>query len=399
MGGSFEQAKKVYAYFTDFVEDDPDMQQYLLKPPTLTETLSENKVPFKCVTASPKQVRGPHVDNLMIDEACEADDQLVKDAMPMVNTSESPLIIMTSTFHKIFGIFQETWDKAPELGYVRFSWDIFDVCRTFNPEIWKNEDFNREIPDFQDLKKLAAGRTGSSEGWVPVLNVVQAWREKPTLDWFLVEYMGTRPSAAGLVLRPEDVEAAEIDAMEKMRYNYITGAERILGIDWGFSSMTSVVDVFKHADDVKVLVDNKNYVQVRSEIIIEDVVAKVKKGGHKVIYADSAGKFENVALQYALTKARLSCMVVEVNFGTDKVEMLGNLRAHFERRKFKFPAEFIQAKWQLKRYRYAEGTDKPIKQDDHIPDVSTGPIHLTRQQVDKSSDNTTITGGLMGEKF
>ncbi len=409
MGGSFEQAKKVYGYFTDFVEDNPGMKPYLLKPPTLTETLNENKVPFKCVTASPKQVRGPHVDNLMIDETCEADDQLVKDAMPMVNTSENPLIIMTSTFHKIFGIFQETWDKAPELGYTRFSWDIFDICKSFSPEIWNDPTFNREIPDFQDLRELSKGKLGSPHGWVPILNIIQAWREKPTLDWFLVEYMGTRPSAAGLILRPEDVDAAEIDTIEKMRYNYIKGAERVLGIDWGFSSMTSVVDIFKHSDDVKVLINNKNYIQVRSEIIIDDVVDMVKKGGHKVIYADSEAKFENVALQHALTKNRLSCRVFEVNFGTEKKEMLGNLRAHFERRKFKFPAKFIQAKWQYKRYRYAEGSDKPIKKDDHIPDatmcalkhwpMSIGPIHLTHQQVDRSSDNSTITGGMMNKQF
>lgn len=407
MGGSLEQAKKVYAYFLEHVEASGGLRPYLEKDPNITETMSEKKIPFKCVTASPKQVRGPHVDNLFIDEACEARDELIKDALPMVNTSDHSFVMMTSTFHKIFGIFQETWDKATELGYRRFSWDIFDVCKSFDKKIWDDTTFNKEIRDFQDLKELARGRTGDTNGWVPIFNIIQAWREKPTLDWFLVEYLGMRPSAAGLILNPEDVEACCFDDTIVQCYNIVEGAERIIGIDWGFSSMTSVTDWMKGADDLRILVANMNYSQIKSEIIIKQVVKRVKAGGHRFVYCDSAGKFENASLKSALSEAGLPCTVVEVVFGNVKDFMLGNLRTHFQQRLVRIPLKFVDAVWQFKRYRYSEGTDKPIKKDDHIPDstmcafqhwpVNKKAIHLT----DPSKEQTvkTISGGLLNEEF
>ena len=143
---------------------------------------------FKAIFASPKAIRGPHPDVLMVDEAVEAKDELVLAALPMVNTSPNQLLIITSTFHKIFGIFQNIWDRADELGYYRFSWDILDVCLPFDPAIWDDPRLNREIPDLQQLKERTNGRTGDPEAWVPIENIIQVWREKSTVDWFDVEY-------------------------------------------------------------------------------------------------------------------------------------------------------------------------------------------------------------------
>lgn len=408
MGGALEQAKIVYNYFTDYCFCDPGITEQLKKEPTISITETKKGNYFKCVTASPKQIRGPHPDVLMADEVCETKDEIISDALPMVNTSQNPLIVMTSTFHKIFGIFQETWDKADELGYARISWDIFDVVITFDKKIWQDEKLNREIPDLKELEKLAKGRTGDPDGWIKIDNVIQAWREKLTLDWFLVEYMGNRPSAAGLVLNPEDVDASIFDDKLPNKYNIIKDVERIIGVDWGFSSMTSVTDLMKWKDDVKILVDSKNYTQVRSGIIIADIVKMVRKGGHKFIYADSAGKFENADLQNALNKANLGCKVIEVVFSKEKEGMLGNLRAHFERAKMRIPKRFVEAKWQLKRYRYQEGTDKPVKKDDHIPDslmcaLQRWPLtrHVYKLKVVETEGDKgkAITAGVMDERF
>ena len=407
MGGAEAQAKIVYNYFTEYCYLDPVILDYLKGEPTINETKTKDKNYFKCVTASTKQIRGPHPDVLMADEVCETKDELIKDALPMVNTSQNQLVIMTSTFHKIFGIFQETWDKADELGYVRFSWDIFDIVQTFDPQIWNDPTLNEEIQDFRKLKKFAKGRIGDGEGWIPIENIIQAWREKPTLDWFLVEYMGNRPSAAGLVLKPEDVEVSIFDDKIEKVYNIIKGAERIIGIDWGFSSMTSITDLMGWRDGIKILVENKNFIQVRSEIIIKYVVKRVKEGGHRFIYADSAGKFENADLKNALKKARLRCAVIEVVFRKEKEGMVGNLRAYFERAKIKISKRLIEAKWQLKRYRYQEGSDKPVKKDDHVPDSLMCALQhwpLTKhaeklKQAKNIDEQKTITGGLMKKTF
>ena len=199
---------------------------------------------------------------------CEAKDEVVDAALPMVDTSEDPLTIMTSTFHKIYGIFQDIWDRAEELGYKRYQWDVFDVAKVFDQAIFDDLESNRLIPDLQKLKELSKGRTGDPQGWIPVANIIKAWRGKRSLDWFLVEYMGQRPSSSGLVNDPVDVDNAAFDLNTESKYNYVEGAECILGIDWGFSSMTSVVDLMAHRDGVLVELENKNYEQTRSDVII-----------------------------------------------------------------------------------------------------------------------------------
>src|SRR4051794_37423490 len=147
MGGSLEQAKGVYNYFTSHIFASEAIANSLPEEPTMLRTKTDKGNYFRAVAASQKQVRGPHPDVLFIDEACEVKDELVMAAMPMVDSSPYPLVVKTSTFHKIFGDFQETWDNADALGWARLSWDAFDVVRAFDPAIWQNEKLRREIPD------------------------------------------------------------------------------------------------------------------------------------------------------------------------------------------------------------------------------------------------------------
>jgi hypothetical protein len=202
-------------------------------------------------------------------------DEIILSALPMIDTAENPLVVLTSTFHKIFGFFQETWDRAEELGYTRLSWDIFDVTREFDPAIWDDEKLNREIPDLEGLKKRATGRTGDPEGWVPVANIIQAWREKSSIDWFDVEYMGLRPSAEGMVNDPEDVDACVIDSLQASSLAYTPGAETAGGLDWGFQGQTAWDVEMAHKDNVLVQLEMGIYTQVRSGVIIKDIVSDV----------------------------------------------------------------------------------------------------------------------------
>lgn len=409
MGGSLVQAEIVYGYFTDYCDIDASIATTVAGEITAARTEALDGHTFSCVTASPKQVRGKHPDVLMSDETCETSDELIDSALPMVNDSKNPLVVMASTFHKMFGRFAETWDNAEQMGYHRIQWDIFDVATTFDANIWDQPEIAK-IEGIEKLKKFAAGRTGDPEGWVPIDNIIQAWREKPTEDWFEVEYMGSRPSAAGLVLKPEDVDRSLFDDAAENRYNFIQGAMSVIGIDWGFSSMTAVIEVMAYLDQVCVVLDDNNYHQTKAEEIIADVVAKVRAHGIRFIYADSAGKFENAALQAALAKENLACAVIEVVFSKEKEGMLGNLRAHFEQAKIKLPKRFKDAFYQLKNYRYQEGTDKPVKKDDHIPDalmcalqhfilgVFARPLHVDGT-TERKDGGKNITAGLRQKQF
>jgi len=446
MGGSLQQAQGVYNYFVGHIYTQPAIVGALPDEPTMHKTESDKGNYFKAVAASPKAVRGPHPDNLFIDEACETKDQLILDAMPMVNTSDNSLVVMTSTFHKIFGFFQETWDRAGELGWVRLSWDSFDVCAQFSPDIWKDERLLREIPDLtilqaggRSLEARAAGRLGDPEGWIPIDNIIQAWREKSSVDYFDVEFMGSRPRAEGMVNDPEDVDACVIDDFGD--YAYRPGAECAGGIDWGFSGMT-VWDVeMAHLNNVKVQLECRIYTQVLAEVVCAEIAEDVVKYRIRTIHADASHPFENAALRAAIIKKinelpekeQFRCTVIEVPFGrpvqiaekdgredkkrdvnrklgTEKEMMLGNYRAYFQRRLQRIPRWFKEAIWQHKRYRYQEGSDKPLKEDDHCPDAKMlalrrwplGKIASTLPKAEtpkRGAAHSTVTGGLLDERF
>ncbi|MGY3406114.1 hypothetical protein ACVWZV_002227 [Bradyrhizobium sp. GM5.1] len=437
MGGSLQQAQGVYNYFVGHIYASQAIVNALPDEPTMKETKTEKGNYFKAVAASPKAVRGPHPDVLFIDEACETKDQLILDAMPMVNTSDHSLVVMTSTFHKIFGFFQETWDRADELGWVRLSWDSFDVCKEFDPIIWDDEKLNHEIPDLAQLKERAAGRTGDPEGWIPVENIIQAWREKASVDYFDVEFMGTRPSAEGMVNDPEDVDACIID--EYGEYGYKRGADTGGGIDWGFQGMT-VVDVeMAHLNNIKVQLESNIYTQVLAETICDDVADLTLKYRVPVWHVDASHPFENALLRRTIARKietlpetdQFRSTVVEVPFGrpvqiaekdgtdskreinkklgTEKEMMLGNYRAYFQRRLNRIPRVFKEAIWQHKRYRYQKGSDKPLKEDDHCPDakmlaqrrwpLGKKAAELPQEQTEKEKRTSTVTGGLMNRQF
>ena len=424
MGGSMAQAQGVYNYFAGHVTAHPAILKELPKDPTMNLTKTKEGNYFKAIPASPKAVRGPHPDILMGDEICEAKDELVLAAMPMVDTSEDSMIILASTFHKIFGIFQETWDKADELGYMRLSWDIFDVAREFDHKFLTDPELLKEIPDLtiaqrgkNSLEYRMAGRVGDPEGWVPFRNILQAWREKESLDYFDVEYMGNRPSASGMVLDPIDVEA-QIYTPDMIPV-WELGAESVLGVDWGFSSMTACVELMKHIDMKKAMLWNKNWSNTGVDVIIDALIERVKLHWIKVIYADSAGKFENDLLRKRLVEELAkdpdyknhTCRVVEVVFSVRKAYMVGSLRAHSQRRLLMLPETEKEAIWQFKRYQYQEGTDKPRKKDDHIPDATQcalehfplkidekGFDELYKNDVDKSSGES-IASSLFKEDF
>lgn len=434
MGGSLEQAKGVYNYFTGHIFASEAIANSLPDEPTMLRTKTDQGNYFRAVAASQKQVRGPHPDVLFIDEACEVKDELILSAMPMVDSSPAPLVVMTSTFHKIFGLFQETWDNADALGWARLSWDIFDVVQSFDPAIWDDAELNRQIPDLAKLRERAAGRTGDTEGWIPIANVIQAWREKPTLDYFDVEYMGSRPGTEGMVNDPEDVDACVVPDLESADLTYRPGAEVAAGLDWGFQGMT-VFDVeMAHRDNVKVELECRIYTQVLSATIIEDIVQDVIRYRIRTIHADGSHPFDNAALRMELGKAlanlpekeRFRCSLVEVPFGrpveakdtdgkkdknrrqgTEKDEMLGNYRAYFQRRLNRIPARNREGIWQHKRYRYQKNSDKPLKEDDHCPDAKM--LALKRWPLGKAVSkmieqkpaihSRTLTGGMLKEQF
>jgi hypothetical protein len=174
--------------------------------------------------------------------------------------------------------------------------------------------------------------------------------------------------------------------------------------------MTSVVELMKAREDVISMLENQNYEQTLSDVIIKEIVKICVEHQVRFVYADSEGKFENAALQNALNAKRTGTKVIEVVFSKEKPMMIGNLRSRFEKHQFKMQKKFKTAYWQFKRYRYIEGTNVPKKKDDHIPDATMcalqrWPLGKTKSRlsdagtIKDSDDDRPIFGGILDTQF
>jgi hypothetical protein len=168
---------------------------------------------------------------------------------------------------------------------------------------------------------------------------------------------------------------------------------------------------------VKAQIDSKWWTETelgdenKPDTIIYDICKSVKKNGIRIIYADSAGKFENVALRAAFARLNIPCKIIEVPFSTEKEWMLGNYKAHFEQRKILIQSTDALCLWQHKRYRYQPNSDKPLKKDDHFPDATMlcmkhWPLgrdipNTDSVNLDKKIHNaqSTYTGELLDKEF
>jgi len=117
LGGSGEQSKIVYNYFKGYIYKTPFLQNKLEGEPTRSETIFKD-ARVKALAASEKQVRGPHPDLLVIDEAMEAEDDIIYSALMQESGPGHGRVVMLSTPHRQTGLFREYWEKAGEYDYI-----------------------------------------------------------------------------------------------------------------------------------------------------------------------------------------------------------------------------------------------------------------------------------------
>jgi len=153
MAGSEDQATIVYNYVCSYIDADGKVGNVVDKR-TMSMTTKKGQAPtpeLRCVTASAKQVRGKHPGArrkapglLVIDEAAEVPDGLMKQALPMTKEARPPFNLMVSTFHHAFGDFQDFWDNAEARGFLKISMDSFDVCEKCV------DDCTKCVPEFDE---------------------------------------------------------------------------------------------------------------------------------------------------------------------------------------------------------------------------------------------------------
>ncbi len=325
LGGSLEQSKRLYEYFRGDIYKTPLLEKRLADKPTMRNTRFINgKV--QALAASSKQVRGPHPECLILDEVCEADDEIILDAMPMVLGSLHGRTIMLSTPHKFFGIFQEIWDNYKDYEYKRFGpWSLLDCD-------WITEH------ELKIFKKLF------------------------TPDRYTYEVEGKFPRFGKLLFNKRWVD----NCTAEHPFAILPKFKSDWGIDWGDTdALTAGVPIQYYGKKVMVPGPDILYEDTSAPEIIEDLGLRFKLSNGESIYADAAQRGNNDFLEDELANQKCAgADLTRIYFSKDKSKMQINLQMMLYHNEIMISPDNIVLLDQLKKYRLkAKGKAKPKNQD------------------------------------
>ena len=379
LGGSEMQARAVYNYLLQYVDIDPDVKAFY--PETLkSNTENVDGAWISVLAASSKSIRSPHAGGiqigkaqmsrgggLTIDEECEAEEEIVKGAIPTVNTADPSIILRGSTFHRLDGTFKALIDNHDEMGYSLYKWDCFDICKPCPYECkdcWP--DFAEDIYEGDELvhEAYCGGKAKHSKGWMPIEEIYQAWRECMfSRDWFEVEMMGWRPSSAGSVIR--NMTKFNNTCIVK-DWPYVSGAVSYVTIDWGMKGECAVQVWQEQPKGIVALLEDDHFTHQESETFIYEVVRGYGLKYHtNKVRADSSHPYCNATLANDI---RYRMAVDEVLFQTAKELAVGAMNAKVDEGLVRIPERHTITIRQLRGWRREHG--KIQKRDDHGCDAA-----------------------------
>lgn len=311
LAGSEKQARICYSYIMGYIQKIPFLQKALAKEPTAEEIIFTDGSSIKPLTASEKSVRGPHPDLLIIDEACQASDDLLVAAMPMIGTSKYARLILSSTPDEYFSLFVNIYAEQKNYPqFLRFNWSAED-CPLVNPDF------------------LKAQRTLIDEGN------------------YAVEYLGIPYSFVGKVFPLEKLK-------ECVKHRNLTTGdkEKYAGVDWGFyPAPTALIIVEKEEFEDKKLgwkvLHSEPFLAQDMAEVLEKIELICKTYEVSRVYTDS----EDIGENQRLTAKGLP--VIPVKFKSQKAAMISNLRALVENLLIKIDGEKdYPVVVQMRDYRY-----------------------------------------------
>lgn len=282
---------------------------------------------------------------------------------------------------------RQRWDQElrPTLA-VRKGWALF--LSTFQGENYFYNLYelgmSDEFPDWQSWRHPSVDNP-----FIDVDEVELARRTTPAAE-FAQEWEASPLVYVGAVFDGETVQAA-IEAGANARYD--PEQETYLGIDWGYTNPTVVLVSQEHATSGEITwIDEHTWHSTQLETRIERIVGMVRKYRVLGVYADAAGKDENVALAAAIVSAGgrdpiiAKCEgVVQVRFNKWKDTGIKTRRWYLEQGLERIGPKCSELARTSKRYHYKEAkdgkqTEDVDKVDDHHVDAATA-FYASRRGV------------------
>lgn len=319
LGGSQDQSDIMYNYFRDYVYQTPLLEKRLVGDPKQRMTKFERGY-VRAIAASDTSVRGRHVELLILDEVAGTDDHIIYSAMPMVMGSNHGRIIMLSTPHKFYGLFQEYWERGEEWKYRKFGpWQVANLP-------WIDQDF------------------------------VALAKEQYPPEKFEVEFMGKFPKMTSNVFPREDIDRAVAAKPFELNPNY----DADVGVDWGRQIHPTVAVLVQGIKGKFYVPKAHEWYRKPYPVQNKEIVSLCKKHRVADVYGDKSHEGENERID----EAGVPCQ--SVAFSTEKDVMIEHLQWRFHRGEMVISPDNEMLITQLKKYRWAEARKGGVKKTTEV---------------------------------
>ena len=371
MGGSLKQSKLAQGYIDDWRYDNETLYKIIDRSTHGVErymtSIWRGQLDFSA--CSPESARGPHVNEVGLDEVCVAEDkseegrQAVSAAMWQITGKKIGRLTLASTAHFIHGMFYEYMMNPDTYGFKVYKWAI--------------AKYFQDKPSLECYTDKEPSHWLSNVWWITTSDVQKMRRAKSNEEW-CCECLGEASMASGAVFKKNDLDFIICDLCDECEpYNwdkcklcemanlgtkenstkYII--ERRTGFDYGISESPCAITVVGRKNDTVFVLFNDEIIGYREEDKIDWIHANCQEHDTWTFIPDPAvaGKPLNEKLEdlgYA----------VYVIPESDKSERVYNLINFAEKHKIIIPKAFWHLTQSMKKCAWDKDS-KIRKVDDH----------------------------------
>lgn len=346
LGGSESQSEKSYKAINDFWRISGLIEDLLQRDPMITKTEWLNGSLVSILTASQRSVRGPHPQNLILDEIDEMDWDIYEAALsqPQSRYGIGSSLGIFSTNHNVGGTMEKALEKGGFKLYKYCVWECLQSCRDYNCSTCKLAS----ICPGQQMKE--------ADGYYWIEDFIKKLRQ---LSWVALqrEWLCEKVGRSDLVYQNEFDEDIHF-----VNVAFNPDKHIILSIDWGGVHPFSVGVWQEFSDLGWVRIDEVYIGNTTNQAVLK--ICKAKPWWKNILEAVADPSRADLIKEWEDEKISMVHADNRVDAGIEAVKaalkpVLGNPRIFFNKICSNAKREFLS-------YRIKNG--KIVKEDDHTMD-------------------------------